>query len=104
MNAKKCPGQNKLRKYKLFKTEYGTEEYVNIWGIAHQDRQAFAQIRCSAAPIRVEVGRFEYGGYIHVDERMWQICNEGVEDELHILLQCHYIVKCRCLCLTKQMS
>ena len=71
--------------YKLLKAGYGTEEYMKSRGITHQNRQAFAHILCSAAPIRVEVDRFDHGVYIPIDERICQLCNEGVEDELHVL-------------------
>ena len=40
--------------------------------------------------MRVEVGRFDHGVYIPVDERICQICNEGVEDELHVLFKCPF--------------
>ena len=66
--------------------------------------ELLVQIRCSAAAIRFEVGRFDHGVYIPVDERIYQICNEGVEDELHILLNAYSIMRCRCVCLAMQMS
>ena len=44
VNAKKELGQNKLRTYILFKTEYCKEDYANSNGVSHRDRRALAKI------------------------------------------------------------
>ena len=37
-------------------------------------------------PIRVEVGIYNHGLYIPVEENIQQICIDGIEDQVHILL------------------
>jgi hypothetical protein len=37
------------------------------------------------APIRIETGRYER---LSVEERVYPMCNESVEDERHVLLHC----------------
>ena len=83
-------GGNKLRTYRLFKSHYKTEKYVSDVRICYKYRKAFAQVRCSAAPIRVETGRFDHGKYIPWHERICKICSLEVEDESHILLRCPF--------------
>ena len=51
-------GRNKLRTYKLFKSEYGVENYCKVL-VPFNDRSAFAKFRCGVAPIRLETGRNE---------------------------------------------
>ena len=48
-------GRNKLRTYKLFKSEYGVETYCKVL-VPFNDRSAFAKCRCGVAPIRLETG------------------------------------------------
>ena len=47
-------GRNKLRTYRLFKTEYETENYCRLL-MAVSHRAAFAKFR-GVAPIRIETG------------------------------------------------
>ena len=57
-NAIRGNGRNKLRTYRLFKSEYEVESYCTIvLPICH--RSAFAKFRCGVAPIKVETGRYE---------------------------------------------
>lgn len=90
INAKKGRGLNKLRTYRLFKTEYKTEDYIKHKNINKKERHALAKLRCGIAPLRVELGRFDHGVYIPYEDRICQICHDGVEDECHILLKCSY--------------
>jgi hypothetical protein len=46
-------GQNKLRTYELFKSEYGVENDCKVL-VPFNDRSAFAKFRCGVAPIRLE--------------------------------------------------
>jgi hypothetical protein len=51
-------GGNKLRTYRLFKTEYETELYCTlIMPPCH--RTAFSKFRCAVALLRIETGRYE---------------------------------------------
>jgi hypothetical protein len=49
---------NKLRTYRLFKTEYETELYRTLIMLPCH-RTAFSKFRCSVAPLRIETGRYE---------------------------------------------
>ena len=51
-------GRNKLRKYKLFKSEYGVENCCKVL-VPFKDRSAFAKFRFGVAPIRLETDRYE---------------------------------------------
>ena len=77
-------GKNKLRTYKLFKSEYTTEEYLSI-PIPRQHRSAYAKFRCGVAPIRLETGRYER---LDVESRTCFTCPDMVENEEHVLLKC----------------
>ena len=76
-------GGNKLRKYRLFKTRYETEQYCKIMPFRH--KLAFAKFRTGVAPLRIETGRYE--GIPEI-ERSCIFCEESVEDEIHALLEC----------------
>jgi hypothetical protein len=85
--ARRGQGLNKLRTYRLFKSEYRTEEYVvNVWGRAQ--RRALAQFRSGVAPIRLETGRYERGRYLPVEQRTCYFCDGKVESEMHVILEC----------------
>ena len=75
---------NKLRTYKLFKNEYGTEMYLNT-NISHRYRSSFAKFRCGVAPLAIETGRYENK---NINERICFICKDKIEDEKHVILQC----------------
>lgn len=76
-------GGNKLRTYRLFKTEYETELYCKlIMPPCH--RTAFSKFRCGVAPLRIETGRYEG---LDVLERKCQFC-DSIEDESHVILDC----------------
>ena len=53
-------GRNKLRTYKLFKSEFKQkpEPYVTMI-MSRSNRSALARFRCGVAPIRIETGRYE---------------------------------------------
>ena len=57
-----------LRKYKLVKTEYETEQYVRMI-MSKSHRYAFAKLRSGVAPLdlRIETGRYEG---LRVNERI----------------------------------
>lgn len=77
-------GGNKLRKYRLFKVQFETEQYCKtIMPRAH--RSAFAKFRTGVAPLRIETGRYEG---LSEAERKCYFCKEHTEDELHVLFDC----------------
>jgi hypothetical protein len=85
--AVRGPGGNKLRTYRLFKTQWATEGYVKqIVNRAH--RAALAKFRCGVAPLRLETGRFGRNR-LPVNERICTLCNGNeVEDECHVIVRC----------------
>ena len=51
-------GGNKLRTYRTFKQEHGTEPYISSI-LPSRHRSSYAKFRCGVAPIRLETGRYE---------------------------------------------
>jgi len=76
--------KNKLRTYKIFKTEYKLEGYLETnMNIKH--RKALTQIRTSSHELNIEIGRrFN----IPPNKRICKLCKTGVEDEYHFLCAC----------------
>ena len=85
-SAKRGPGWNKLRTYRLFKHEFQTEEYVlNIY-ITHGQRSSLAKFRCGVAPLQLETGCYEG---LPEEERVCPVCNANtVESEYHAIMCC----------------
>ena len=84
VNAIRGNGRNKLRTYRLFKTEYEVESYCEIrLPIAH--RSAFAKFRCGVAPLKIETGRYEG---LAENDRLCPFCRNDLEDESHVILKC----------------
>jgi hypothetical protein len=77
-------GRNKLRTYKLFKSEYGVANDCKVL-VPFNDRSAFAKFRCGVAPIRLETGRYEN---VRLEERCCFNCSNLIEDETHVILHC----------------
>jgi hypothetical protein len=77
-------GRNTLRTYKLFKSEYGVENYCKMF-VPFNDRSAFAKFRCEVAPIRLETGRYEN---IKLEERCCFNCSNLIEIETLVILHC----------------
>ena len=61
------------------------EEYL-LLDLSKYHRSIFAQFRCGILPLQIEIGRYRN---IHLSERVCQICNNEVEDEIHFLLSCN---------------
>ena len=57
-NAVRGTGHNKLRTYRLFKSEFCTEKYLYT-KIPYHYRASFTKFRCGVAPLRLETGRYE---------------------------------------------
>ena len=76
-------GQNKLRLYKVLKTDFTTEQYCKII-LPVKHRSAFSKLRLGVAPIRIETGRYEG---LKLENRICPFCADStVESELHVLL------------------
>lgn len=74
---------NKLRTYKIFKTNFGCEQYV-CTTMGKQLRSSLAKFRCGSAPIRLETGRYEK---LEESKRLCIFCDR-VENEMHVLCEC----------------
>ena len=79
-------GGNKLRTYRLLKTDFGTASYLHNHLLTKGQRSALAKFRCGVAPLRLETGRFEG---LPIEERLCPICNAEPETELHAVIKCH---------------
>ena len=76
---------DKLRYYNLYKYEKSPEDYLFL-DISPYQRSVFSQFRCGILPLEIEVGRYRDAP---LNERICQVCNQAVEDEIHFLLTCH---------------
>ena len=77
-------GRNKLRTYRLFKSEFGVESYV-FQNLPRKYRSSFAKFRCGVAPIRIETGR--YCG-LEENMRVCYNCEGVIENEIHVITEC----------------
>ena len=75
----------KLRTYIRFKSEFKTEEYLNL-NISRHRRSLVSQVRLGILPLEIEVGRFRG---IPADRRICKCCLINVpEDEFHFVCIC----------------
>ena len=75
----------KLLSYNLFKSEYGTENYVKKL-YYYGKRKVISQFRCGVLPHKIETGRYLN---IPIHFRMCELCQlNGIEDEMHFLKCC----------------
>ena len=77
-------GKNKLRTYRSFKTEFGTEFYLRC-SLPKKHRSAFAKFRCGVAPLKIETGRYENRP---LEDRIYPFGCNTVEDETHVMVNC----------------
>ena len=76
----------KLRLYKLFKTQFSTENYLLC--NKFDSRKYFSRLRTSAHRLNIETGRHKRPP-IPRESRTCNFCNnDSVEDECHFLLEC----------------
>ena len=78
-------GGNKLRTYRMLKTEFKTEAYVECI-LGNQQRSALARFRCGTACCHMYKTR-KYEG-LPENERICPVCENVVEDEYHVLCHC----------------
>ena len=74
----------KLRSYKLFKRQFGAEEYL-CNNLSRYKRSLLAQIRCGVLPLNIEVGRFRGQS---LEQRTCPFCPDSVETEFHFIIKC----------------
>jgi len=81
---KKLANDKKLRTYKLFKTNFVYENYLNdIRNVT--DRKNFTKLRISSHNLMIEKGRHMK---IQANERFCPFCINIIENEEHFLLSC----------------
>ena len=74
----------KLRTYGLIKHKFEREEYlVQIRNTKH--RQTLSKFRLSNHKLMIEVGRHMK---VPKEDRICEVCKNGVEDEIHFLIKC----------------
>jgi len=77
--------QPKLRTYKIFKENFGTELYVKM-SLSRSQRSFIAQLRSGVLPLCIETGRFVN---TKREERLCKICDlNTIEDEEHFIFHC----------------
>ena len=74
----------KLRFYRLFKTEFQFENYLEIIP-SYQLRKSITKFRCSDHKLEIETGRHRNKP---INERICKMCNSEVETEEHFLRWC----------------
>ena len=74
----------KLRTYKLFKTNFGPEQYV-LEVKNKRIRSCFSKLRCDILPLQLETLRWQG---VPADRRCCVLCKDKVEDEAHFLFDC----------------
>ena len=74
----------KLEIYSLCKDNIQVENYVKF-PMYKAERSLFAQLRAGTLGLKMETGRFTS---IPINDRICEICNEGIEDEIHFICHC----------------
>jgi hypothetical protein len=75
---------SKLRFYKIFKTTFGREPYLDFIPNFHL-RKKITKFRCSDHSLEIEIGRHKK---VKAEERFCKFCKTEVETELHFLQEC----------------
>ena len=83
--------ESKLRTYALIKTTIGRESYLTDIKNTKQ-RQKLAKFRLSNHRLMIESGRHMK---LPKNERMCPVCSEGIEDEVHFLVNCNFYEEIR---------
>ena len=74
----------KLRTYCIFKKEVKIENHVTS-NLPKKSRSLIQRLRIGTLPLEIERGRFSH---TPLDQRICKICNNGIEDECHLLFDC----------------
>ena len=79
---------NKLRTYRLYKTELQIESYVKL-SLHRNHRRILSMFRCGNLPLHIETGRFARPK-LPVEQRTCFHSEDTVEHELHFLIDCPF--------------
>lgn len=94
---------NKLRTYRLYKTELQTEVYVKL-KMDRSHRRILSKFRSGSLPLNIETGRYSKPK-VPLNERICKLCSKNVlEDEMHFLLVCEFYSDLRRALLLKAQS
>ena len=75
---------SKLRTYSLIKNTFQREDYLtNIRNT--KQRQNLTKLRLSNHKLRIETGRHDK---LPKEQRTCELCNNGIEDEIHFMVSC----------------
>ena len=82
---------NKLRTYKLFKSNPGEEKYLSILK-NKRERSLLTKFRISAHKLNIEILRYlPRGKRIPPEQRLCKLCTlDNTEDEKHFLIECPF--------------
>jgi hypothetical protein len=81
----------KLRTYGLIKHKFEREDYlVQVKNTKH--RQNLTKFRLSNHKLMIEIGRHKK---LSKEDRICEVCNNGIEDEVHFLVRCKLYEKLR---------
>ena len=87
-NDKGHPNGNKLRTYRLYKSDLETELYVRL-AIQRDHRRILAMFRYGNLPLHIETGRFARPK-LPLEQMTCFHYIDSVEDELHFLIDCPF--------------
>ena len=80
---------NKLRTYRLYKTDLIAENYVKL-NMERSHRRILAKFRSGSLPLQVETGRYKKPK-VPLENRICKFCSDNtVEDEMHFLISCDF--------------
>ena len=80
---------NKLRTYRLYKSDLLPEPYVKI-NMDRTHRRILAKFRSGSLPLNIETGRYAKPK-VPLLERTCKLCsNNCIEDEMHFLMSCDF--------------
>ena len=84
-NSQLSSSTGKLRFYKLFKTTFERELYLNL---PPHLRVPITNLRISFHPLQIETGRYTIPSPIPCSERLCWCCEGKVEGKLHFVFRC----------------
>ena len=80
---------NKLRTYRLYKSDLIAEDYVKS-NMERSHRRIIAKFRSGSLPLQIETGRYKKPK-VPLNNRICNLCTDNViEDEIHFLLCCDF--------------
>lgn len=79
---------NKMRTYRLYKKKIEAETYVKI-PLSRDHRRILAMFRCGNLPLHIETGRYARPK-LPVEQRTCFLCTDGIENEIHFLIECPF--------------